>query len=75
MFSNNQLDKLIIIFINCQYLESIKIYCGKVYLNERKILETVANYSPNNFRELKICNNLLSLNLISPEYLESFFVS
>ena len=43
------------IFNNCQYLESIKIWCGDYYLSENDLLEVVAEYSPRNFHELKLC--------------------
>jgi hypothetical protein len=53
-------------------LESIKIWCGHYDLNEKEVLDTVVNYSPNNFHELKIsCSNFD----VSPEDLESFFIS
>ncbi|PKY57623.1 hypothetical protein RhiirA4_449075 [Rhizophagus irregularis] len=67
------------IFIRCQYLESIKIWCGVEYLNETEVLEIVANHSPNSFHELKIYNadsdsNFASpgdIEFVSPEELES----
>ncbi|PKK62316.1 hypothetical protein RhiirC2_855758 [Rhizophagus irregularis] len=62
---------------NCQYLVSIKIWCGKGYfsefLSEKEVLEIVAKYSPNNFCELKIYN--ISKSDLSPDDLESFFIS
>jgi hypothetical protein len=62
------------IFINCNDLESIKIWCGYNYdLNEKELLDTIVNYSPNNFHELKMYS-YSGLN-ISPEVLESFFIS
>jgi hypothetical protein len=72
-FENDELNIMRIIFINCQYLESIKIWCGEKYLNEKEVLETVANYSPNNFHELKIYN-IAYLNVPS-EDLDSFLIS
>jgi hypothetical protein len=47
--------------------------CEEKYLNVKEILETVANYSPNKFHELKI--NDRSHSCISSEDLESFFIS
>ncbi|GBB85065.1 hypothetical protein RclHR1_11640003 [Rhizophagus clarus] len=73
VFNNNEIDILKVIFNNCEYLESIKVWCGKHYLSEKKVFETVANYSPNNFYELKIDN--ISHSDISPEDLEPFFIS
>ncbi|RIA90193.1 hypothetical protein C1645_876268 [Glomus cerebriforme] len=72
VFSYNELDVLKTIFNNCQYLESIKIWCGDGFLSEKEVLETVAKYSPKNFRELKIYNDPVSELL--PEDLESFFI-
>jgi hypothetical protein len=72
-FNNGEIDTLKTIFINCQYLECIKIWCGEEYLSEKEVFETVANYSPNNFCELKIYNNSKS-DFISSEDLESFFI-
>ncbi|GBB84559.1 hypothetical protein RclHR1_11120003 [Rhizophagus clarus] len=74
IFSNNELDILKTIFNNCQYLESITIWCGKYYLSEKEVFETVANYSPINFCELKI-DNIESHSDISSEDLETFFIS
>lgn len=39
----------------------------------KKVIETVANYSQNNFCELKIFNPS-NLNVSSPKDLESFFI-
>ncbi|GBC52772.2 hypothetical protein GLOIN_2v1784405 [Rhizophagus irregularis DAOM 181602=DAOM 197198] len=58
-------------FINCQYLESIKIWCGKSYLSVKEVFETVAIYSPSNFRELKIRH--ITKSDASTDDLESFF--
>ncbi|PKK70006.1 hypothetical protein RhiirC2_775020 [Rhizophagus irregularis] len=58
---------------NCQYLESIQIKCGP-YLTKKEILETIVNYSPNNFCELKICNFVL-FDYIYPKDLESFLMN
>jgi hypothetical protein len=44
---NNELETLKIIIDSCQYLESIKIWCGGSYLNEQQALETVMKYSKN----------------------------
>ena len=58
------------IFNSCQYLEGIVIQCRECYLNEKKVLETVAKLSPKNFYELKLHNPELF-----PENLESFLIS
>src|SRR5438034_6241213 len=55
-FNDGEIDALKTIFISCQYLESIKIWCGKRHLAEKEVYETVTNYSSNNFCELKIHN-------------------
>ncbi|GBB85064.1 hypothetical protein RclHR1_11640002 [Rhizophagus clarus] len=79
VFNDDELNILKTIFNNCKYLESIKIWCsstiydGKNYLVEEEVFETVANYSPNNFCELKIYNT--SHFQISSKDLESFFIS
>ena len=61
------------IFNGCQYLESIKIWCGGRCLDEKEILEVVAANSQKNFYELKIYN--YSDSELLSEDLESFFVS
>ncbi|GBC44839.1 hypothetical protein GLOIN_2v1876445 [Rhizophagus irregularis DAOM 181602=DAOM 197198] len=66
------------ILSSCQYLESIKVWCGKSYsgeersyLSEKEVFETIVNYSPNNFCELKIYYSSNS-DFVSPVDLESF---
>ncbi|PKY59213.1 hypothetical protein RhiirA4_481784, partial [Rhizophagus irregularis] len=53
---------------------SIKIWCGKDYLSEKEVLETVVKYSPSNFCELKI-HHITSNSDASLDDLESFFIS
>ncbi|EXX71874.1 uncharacterized protein OCT59_015588 [Rhizophagus irregularis] len=72
LFNNGELDVLKTILISCQYLESIKIWCGINYLSEKEVLETVAKYSTNNFCELKIHH--ITTSDASPDDLESFFI-
>ncbi|GBC50672.2 hypothetical protein GLOIN_2v1876960 [Rhizophagus irregularis DAOM 181602=DAOM 197198] len=72
IFNDDEIDVLKTILINCQYLESIKIWCGTDYLSEKEVLETVAKYSPNNFCELKIHH--ITNSDVSPDDLESFFI-
>ncbi|GBC08972.1 hypothetical protein RclHR1_08510008 [Rhizophagus clarus] len=77
LFHKDELDALKTIFIKCQHLESIKVWCGKGYFNEylseKEIFDTVARYSPNNFCKLKIYS--LSNSHVSLKDLESFFIS
>ncbi|GBC02592.1 hypothetical protein RclHR1_00470022 [Rhizophagus clarus] len=72
IFNNGEINILQNIFISCQYLESIKVWCGYRYLTEKEVLETVVNYSPNNFHELKIY--ISNPDFISSEDLELFFI-
>ena len=62
------------IFSSCQYLERIKVMCGKKYLSEKEVLKIVAVYSPINFYELKILNTA-SYSELLPEDLEVFFIN
>jgi hypothetical protein len=77
IIDSGEIDVLKTIFVNCQHLESIKVWCGKHYivdnLTEKEVLETVVNHSPNNFCELKIYNS--SNSDVSLEDLESFFIN
>ena len=73
IFNKDEIGILRDTFNGCQYLESIKIWCGGDFLNEKKVLEVVAVNSQKNFYELKIYNDSDS-ELLS-EDLESFFVS
>ncbi|PKY52078.1 hypothetical protein RhiirA4_469491 [Rhizophagus irregularis] len=70
-FMDDEQDVLKTIFISCQYLESIKILCGKSYLSVKEVFETVAINSPSNFRELKIRH--ITNSDASTDDLESFF--
>jgi hypothetical protein len=72
VFTTSEILKNII--ISCKYLESINIWSRNNFLNEKKVLDTVVNYSPNNFHELKINNDNKEVD-VSPKDLESFFVS
>ncbi|RIA90184.1 hypothetical protein C1645_823681 [Glomus cerebriforme] len=58
---------------NGKNLKDIKIWCGGGFLSERKVLKTVAKYSPKNFCELKIYN--LMNSKLRPKDLESFCIS
>ncbi|PKC15036.1 hypothetical protein RhiirA5_408713 [Rhizophagus irregularis] len=63
------IEELIMIFDNCQQLESIRNSCHNS-LGGKKLLEIVAKYSPKNFHKL----NLHHAKLNSKD-LESFFMS
>ncbi len=44
-FESDELETLEIVFNSCQYLESIKIWCGDEFLSEKETLEAVAKFS------------------------------
>jgi len=73
ILEDDEMDILKIMFNEFQYLESIKVWCGDRWLNEKELLEVVAKYSPKNFYELKVSNE--SPSELTPEDLESFFIS
>ena len=73
IFNEGEIGILRDIFNSCQYLESIRIWCGRDYLDEKEMLDVVVASSQKNFYELKIYNDSDS-ELLS-EDLESFFVS
>ncbi|CAG8571605.1 6421_t:CDS:1 [Funneliformis caledonium] len=73
IFKNNELNLLKSIFYNCQHLESIKIWRGGNYINEKEMLEVFAKHSPKSFHELKIHNRVQSELL--PRDLRSFLKS
>ena len=74
-FKNNELETLKIVLNDCQYLESIKIWCGNEFLSEKEALEAVAKYSHKNFSEL-ILYRLFEVQFkLLPEEFESFFIS
>ncbi|CAB4382303.1 unnamed protein product [Rhizophagus irregularis] len=76
LFHDGEINILKDVFINCQYLESIKIQCGRRFLFEKEVLETVANHSSNNFCELKLYNiSYPNSGSVSPEDLESFIIN
>ncbi|EXX62856.1 uncharacterized protein OCT59_002311 [Rhizophagus irregularis] len=74
VFNNDEIDILKAIFINCKYLESIKIWFGNrnLYLKKKEVLDTVVNYSQSNFHKLKIHSDLNSD--VTPKDWESFFI-
>ena len=63
------------VFNCCQYLESIKIWCGIEFLSEKEALEAFVKYSHENVSEL-ILYHLSDVRFeLLPEELESFFIS
>jgi hypothetical protein len=74
-FKNNELETLKIVLHNCQYLESIKVWCGGEYLSEKEALEMIAKYSHNHICEI-ILHHLFEIRLeLLPEDLEKFLLS
>jgi hypothetical protein len=72
---NNESETLKIIFDSCKYLESIKIWCGGSYLNEKQALEAVVKYSKN-IHEIILDYYQDNVKVgILPEELESLFVN
>ncbi|RIA82891.1 hypothetical protein C1645_834658 [Glomus cerebriforme] len=74
-FKNHELETLKMIFFSCQYLESIKIWCGGSFLNEKDALDMIVNYSPKNICELNLYYLYDLKPELLPEELESFFIS
>ncbi|CAB4373764.1 unnamed protein product [Rhizophagus irregularis] len=72
-FSDKDLETLKILFNNCQYLESIKFWCGGKFLNEKEALETVLKYSKNIYEIIVQYQFDLKFELL-PSELESFFI-
>ncbi|GBB97382.1 hypothetical protein RclHR1_02980021 [Rhizophagus clarus] len=71
-FNSDELNTLITVFLSCKDLESIEIWCGKRFLNEKEVLEVIIKYSQKNFCKLKINND--SPSELSPNDLETFFI-
>ncbi|GBB87590.1 hypothetical protein RclHR1_14050007 [Rhizophagus clarus] len=72
---NNEIELLKKFFISCQNLESIEIWCGDNYLNDKQVLDIVANYSPRNFYELKLYYVINTKSEILSNELEKFFIN
>jgi hypothetical protein len=70
MFINIGLDTLKVILKDCQYLESINIWCN--YIDKKRFLEVLAKNTPKNFCELKI---YYIFDQINPEELEEFLIN
>ncbi|RIA87221.1 hypothetical protein C1645_828102 [Glomus cerebriforme] len=72
-FKKNELETLNMVFNNCKHLESIKIWCGGEFLNEKEALESVVKYS-------HICELILYhlhdlQSELLPDELNSFLIS
>ena len=74
-FKKNEMGTLKILFNSCEYLESIKIWCGGLYMSEKEALETFVKYSHKNICELKLYYKDQIQSELLPEELESFFIS
>ncbi|RIA97863.1 hypothetical protein C1645_871098 [Glomus cerebriforme] len=74
-FKNNELESLKIVLKSCQYLESIKIWCGGEFLSEKDALEMFVNYSNKNTYEIILYHLYYTRSELLPEDLESFFIS
>src|SRR5205085_1199012 len=74
-FKNYELETMKMVFNSCQYLESIKIWCGGELLSESEALDMVAKYSSKSLCEL-IFYHLYPLQLkLLPEELELLLIS
>ncbi|CAG8635639.1 13802_t:CDS:1 [Funneliformis mosseae] len=72
LFGKDETNLLKAILDSCQALESIKMWCGHDFLNEKEFLEVIASFSPKNFNELKLYNDTREL---FREDMESFLLS
>ncbi|GBC00078.1 hypothetical protein RclHR1_03740002 [Rhizophagus clarus] len=75
IFKEDEVETLRAILSNCQYLESIGVWCDGEYLNEKEFLENLAKYSSKYFNELRICYVYDGPSEIFPEELEEFFIN
>ncbi len=75
IFYDNEMETLKLILNGCQELESIEVWGGGYYLNEVKLLEVVAKYSPKKFYELKIHFRWRFESEFFSEELEPAFIS
>ncbi|RIA80417.1 hypothetical protein C1645_882174 [Glomus cerebriforme] len=74
-FKYNELETMKLVFGGCQYLETIKIWCGGKFLNEKEALETVVKYSHENLYEIILYHFYYIQSKLLPEDLESFFIN
>ncbi|PKC10845.1 hypothetical protein RhiirA5_498169 [Rhizophagus irregularis] len=70
IFPRNEIEMLKLIFESCQQLESFLGICGHCFLGGKKLLEAVAKYSPESFRELKFHSHVT----LGSNDLRSFFI-
>ncbi|GBB94083.1 hypothetical protein RclHR1_02290009 [Rhizophagus clarus] len=75
IFRKDELETFKMILNNCQYLESIEVWCGNDYLDERKLFDIIAKYSHKNFFELKLYYVIFTKSKLSKEELEDFFIN
>ncbi len=73
-FENNELETLKLVFNNCQYLESVKLWCGGQFLSKKEALEAVVKYSQN-ISELILYHVYDMCSRLLPEELKSFFIN
>ncbi|RIA97845.1 hypothetical protein C1645_871085 [Glomus cerebriforme] len=74
-FKSYELETLKIVLKNCQYLESIKIWCGGEFLSEKEALDTFIKYSNENTYEIILYHSYNTRSKLFPEELESLFIS
>ncbi|PKY58347.1 hypothetical protein RhiirA4_480189 [Rhizophagus irregularis] len=73
-FKYNELETLKIVFNSCQYLESISIWCGSEYFDEKEALEAVLKYSQNIVELILYFQFDIQSKLLSKE-LETFLIN
>jgi hypothetical protein len=73
-FKHNELKTLELVLKSCQYLKSIKLWCGGLYLSEKEALEMVIKYSHNNISEIILYHLFDVQSRLLPEELESFLI-
>src|SRR5437762_600041 len=67
---NNELETLKMVFIGCQYLESITIWCGCDHFSKKAALEAFVKYSHKNVSELILHHLWRAQSKLLPEELE-----
>ncbi|RIA99716.1 hypothetical protein C1645_746529 [Glomus cerebriforme] len=72
-FMNNEMETAKLIFNNCKQLENIEIWCSDSLLNEKILLNTIAEFSPKNLCGLTYARNIMPE--LSTNVLEFFFIS
>ncbi|GBB98782.1 hypothetical protein RclHR1_03320008 [Rhizophagus clarus] len=73
-FKNDELETLESVFNNCRYLESIKLWCGDVYLSEKEALEMVIRCSSDNMCEIILYHLFNVRPRLLPVELESLLI-